>query len=52
MTLREATTEGLFTTVGAARRAVQRRGLDSPGSDGAAKLYFISDLASMLRSDS
>ena len=51
LTLREAAREGLFPSLAAARRAVQRRGLDSPGRDGAAHLYYIADLAQMLRSN-
>ena len=49
MTLREATAEGLFPSIAAARKAVQRRGLDSPGRDGSSHLYFLADLIKTVR---
>lgn len=45
ITLREASAEGLFPSLAAARKAVQRYELEPAGKDGAAFLYFISDLA-------
>jgi len=52
LTLREATTEGLFPSLPAARKAVQRRALEPAGRDGAANLYYLADLAKTLRSAS
>ena len=49
MTLREATAEGLFPSIAAARKAVQRRGLNSPGRDGSSHLYFLADLIKTVR---
>ena len=50
LTLREAATEGLFPSLDAARKAVQRRELEPAGRDGSAHLYFIADLAKTIRS--
>lgn len=49
LTLREAAAEGLFPSLAAARKAVQRRELEPAGRDGAANLYSIGDLAAALR---
>jgi hypothetical protein len=50
MTLREAARDGLFPSLSAARKAVQRRGLKSPARDGSSNLYFIGELAGTVRS--
>jgi hypothetical protein len=50
MTLREAAAEGLFPSLPAARKAVQRRSLEPAGKDGAAHLYFIAELIKTVRS--
>ena len=50
LTLREAATEGLFPSLDAARKAVQRRELEPAGRDGSAHLYFLADLAKTIRS--
>jgi hypothetical protein len=50
ITLREAAAEGLFPSLVAARKAIQRRGLEPAGKDGSAHLYYIADLAQTLRS--
>ena len=50
LTLREATAEGLFPSLPAARKAVQRRELEPAGKDGSAHLYYIADLGKTLRS--
>ena len=50
LTLREAASEGLFTSLDAARKAVQRKELTVAGRDGSSNLYFISDLATTVRS--
>jgi hypothetical protein len=42
----------LFPSLAAARKAVQRRALQSPGRDGSSNLYYIADLAQTLRSAS
>lgn len=49
MTLREAADGGLFPSLAAARKAVQRRALKPAGRDGSSNLYFISDLAGTVR---
>jgi hypothetical protein len=49
MTLREAADGGLFPSLAAARKAVQRRELEPAGRDGAAHLYFISELAGTVK---
>ena len=50
VTLREAAAEGLFPSLAAARKAVQRRELEAAGADGNANLYYLADLATTLRS--
>ena len=50
LTLREAAAEGLYPSLAAARKAVQRRELEPAGRDGAANLYYLADLATTLRS--
>jgi hypothetical protein len=50
LTLREATREGLFVSLDAARKAVRRRELEAAGRDGNAHLYYIADLAQTIRS--
>ena len=50
LTLREATAEGLFPSLPAARKAVQRRELEPAGKDGSSHLYYLADLAKTLRS--
>jgi hypothetical protein len=52
LTLREAAAEGLFPSLAAARKAVQRRELEPAGRDGSSNLYYLSDLAKTLRSES
>jgi len=49
LTLREAAAEGLFPSLAAARKAVQRRELEPAGRNGSAHLYYIADLAGTLR---
>ena len=49
VTLREAAAEGLFPSLAAARKAVQRRELEAAGRDGASHLYYIADLANSTR---
>ena len=41
---------GLFPSLAAARKAVQRRELEPAGKDGPAHLYYIAELAKTLRS--
>jgi hypothetical protein len=49
ITLREAAAEGLFPSLAAARKAVQRRELEAAGRDGTANLYYLAELAETLR---
>jgi hypothetical protein len=51
ITLREAAAEGLFRSLDAARKAVQRRELEPAGRDGTANLYYVADLAKTIRSE-
>jgi hypothetical protein len=51
MTLREAAAEGLFPSLAAARKAVQRRGLEPAARDGSSNLYYTAELARTLRSE-
>jgi hypothetical protein len=51
LTLREATAEGMFRNLGAARKRVQRYELEPAGRDGSSNLYFMADLAKTIRSD-
>lgn len=50
LTLREATAEGMFRNLGAARKRVQRYAIEPAGRDGSSNLYYIADLAKTLRS--
>jgi hypothetical protein len=49
MTLREAADGGLFPSLAAARKTVQRRELEPAGRDGSSHLYFISELAGTVK---
>ena len=50
ITLREAARDGLFPSLAAARKAVQRRALKDAGREGSSNLYFIGELAGIARS--